>query len=316
MAKSRNWCFTLNNPQDNEIFQNNQLKMLIANLEVGAEGTPHYQGYCEFTNSVPLSTCKKLNARAHWIKRSGTQFQAIDYCLKDYTQGPTKVMYEDETLETLKNFGLLTVNVDTSIKLKDYMLSLNHRKENKLLHLKDCVDRGMGMKALWQEDFETMIRHHRNLNAYMLRQVNPRLWDMDIIVIYGPTGTGKSHYCQEKYPDAYWKQTGKWWDNYEGEETVVIDEFYGWIQWSVLLRLCDKYKMMVETKGGQVQFVSKRIIFTTNTLPILWYKDKYFDAFKRRVKTWIFMPFIHVSESFDNYENFNCSLSNINSVQV
>ena len=55
---------------------------------------------------------------------------------------------------------------------------------------------------------------------------------MDIEVVYGSTGTGKSRYCYENYPDAYWKSKNsgqqQFWDGYNGEETIVIDEFYGW----------------------------------------------------------------------------------------
>lgn len=134
--------------------------------------------------------------------------------------------------------------------------------------------------------------------------VSPRNWEMEVIVLYGPTGTGKSKYCNDSFESPYWKQRGKWWDNYQHQETVILDEFYGWLQWDVLLRLCDRYPLLVETKGGQIQFSTKRIVFTSNTVPSLWYKNVYFDAFVRRVNKWIYMPTLGTKLETTDYKEF------------
>lgn len=42
---------------------------------------------------------------------------------------------------------------------------------------------------------------------------------------YGASGTGKSRGVRERFPDAYIKANDKWWDGYNNEETVIIDEF-------------------------------------------------------------------------------------------
>ena len=68
-------------------------------------------------------------------------------------------------------------------------------------------------------------------------------------------------------------------DNYAHQDAVCLDEFYGWLQWDVLLRLADRYPLLVETKGGQIQFSSKKLIFTSNTEPTKWYKEVYFESF-------------------------------------
>jgi hypothetical protein len=43
--------------------------------------------------------------------------------------------------------------------------------------------------------------------------------------IYGPTGTGKSYSLELAYPDAYLKQSNKWWDGYKDEPVVIIEDF-------------------------------------------------------------------------------------------
>lgn len=316
MVKSRNWTFTLNNPTGEEIFEHSQLKMLIANQEIGLNGTLHYQGYCEFNNPVPDSTVRNFLTRAHWEPRKGTQKEAVIYCVKDYLQNYKETSecleeFKNENLEGLERFGLLSVGIERGQKLQEYIEKLSAKKQSKLLHLKQCIDEGMTTKELWNEDFETMVRHHRAFQNYRLEIVTPRSHEMEVIVIYGPTGTGKSRWCSENFPNAYWKQLGKWWDAYNQHEVVIIDEFYGWLQWTTLLRLCDRYPMMVETKGGQVQFTAKTIVFTSNTAPNLWYKDTYFDAFKRRVSKWIHMSTLHNHMFFDDYRGFSDSMNDL-----
>jgi len=129
----------------------------------------------------------------------------------------------------------------------------------------------------------------------------PRNHSMLVTVIVGPTGTGKSKYVYENFPNAYWKQRSQWWDNYNDQETTVLDEFYGWIPYDTLLRICDRYPLLVETKGGQVNFRSNHVVITSNSIPQTWYKNIYFDAFIRRVTSWVVMPTLGNIQETDDY---------------
>jgi hypothetical protein len=66
-----------------------------------------------------------------------------------------------------------------------------------------------------------------------------------VIVLYGKTNLGKSYYVRKHAPDAYWKQRSVWWDGYEDHKDVVLDDFYGWIPFDNMLRLCDRYLLIV-----------------------------------------------------------------------
>jgi len=313
MAKSRNWCFTLNNPPDEVFDMPSNIKLLIANKEIGESGTPHYQGYIEFNTSVALSHLRNWNGRGHYEIRKGTQFDAIKYCMKDFLDGEGKAAFPfDISIEALEGFGLVSWGIDKSQHLDSFLETLEKKKVSKLTVLKTLIDQGATEKEIADYDFDTWCRSHRALQAYRLLCVAPRNWEMDVTVIYGPTGTGKSRLCNEEFPGCYWKQRGKWWDNYASQDVVVLDEFYGWLQWDVLLRLCDRYPLLVETKGGQMQFSSKSIVFTSNTEPCQWYKTGvYFDAFVRRVNKWVYMPTLGSKLEFENYKDF---LNSINSI--
>lgn len=167
--------------------------------------------------------------------------------------------------------------------------------------MKVLIEEGKTDKDLADYDFSVFVSCFRGLERYRLLVSKPRNWPTNIIVVQGPTGTGKSRWAKETYENAYWKQRSNWWDGYSDQDAVVIDEFYGWLPFDLLLRLCDRYPLLVETKGGQVNFVAKTIVFTTNQVPGLWYKNVYFDSFIRRVHKWIVMPSLGVSQEYDNY---------------
>jgi len=151
------------------------------------------------------------------------------------------------------------------------------------------------------EHFDLWCRYGRSFRQYKSLIDPPRDHPTEVIVIQGPTGTGKSKWAKDHYPEAYWKQRSQWWDNYEAQETVVLDEFYGWLPFDTLLRLCDRYPLYVETKGGQVNMSAKRIVITTNAVPNAWYKNVYFNSFVRRVTKWMVFPIWGEIEEYTDY---------------
>ncbi len=112
----RHWCFTVNNPGDGFRIWNEDLDGGIPTLgygifqiERGADGTEHAQGYLEFSHSKTMGGVKLLPglSRAHLEPRRGTREQAADYCRKEDTRlrGPfefgqlyTKKKHKDHTI--------------------------------------------------------------------------------------------------------------------------------------------------------------------------------------------------------------------------
>ena len=89
---------------------------------------------------------------------------------------------------------------------------------------------------------------------------------------YGPTGTGKSKKASE-FNDAYWQDDTQWWEGYDKQETVVLDDFRSSnMKFNHLFKVLDRYPMIVQNKGGYRQLNSKNIIIiiiiiTTNKHP-------------------------------------------------
>lgn len=213
-------------------------------------GREHFQGYLELAKKQSFALLHDLEGleTAHFEPRRGSQKQAQDYCSK-----------EDTRVEGPWTYG-----------------EAKHQGERTdLAAVKQDIDEGASNKDLWQEHHPTMVRYHKAYAVYKRTTAPKRSWAMEIVVYVGPSGTNKSKTAYEAYPDAYWKPKGKWWDGYDGEETVIIDEMYGSsFAYGDLLQLLDRYPYSVETKGGTVEFNSHRIVMTTNQEPEDWYDSE------------------------------------------
>lgn len=116
----------------------------------------------------------------------------------------------------------------------------------------------------------------------------------EVVLYYGPTGAGKSHAARGGLPVGFRTYvipvgTGLWFDNYEGQEHVIFDEYHGQFPLDQLLRLLDGYYVQVPYKGGHCWYHPRRVSFTSTTLPGEWYNynrrlDRW-SALKRRITT-------------------------------
>lgn len=229
-------------------------KYLVGQVEVAPEtGRYHLQAFGVLGTKKRLTQMKKLDADAHWEPMQGTMAQCKQYCTKEETriEGPWE--YGE-----LKTAG----------------------RPNSLSECTKMVKEGKTDGEIAEEMPELYVRHYKGLHQLRiaLKIAGPaRDWPPEIWVLYGPSGTGKSRYANEHWPDAYWKSFGDpWWDMYTGEETIVLDDFRpGFMTLTCAQHLLDRYKMLVPIKGGYVQILAKRIVITSNLHPREWFeKDR------------------------------------------
>lgn len=248
--QSVHWVFTLNNPSDNGIPKLwKDVKYAIWQREMGENGTPHLQGYVVFNKRVRLSALSKMcYGKAHWEIRRGTHSEAKAYCSK-----------LDSHLE-----GPWTIGDETGIPE-----GAGARTDLDLV--KADLDAGKTESFIMDTHFTACCKYMRFFKEYKRMKTPQRTWKTEVEVLWGPTGCSKSFTAMTNYPDAYWKPKSDWWDGYDLHDVVIIDEFYGWLAYDFMLRLLDKYPLIVNTKFGHASFVAKKIIITSNQHPKDWY---------------------------------------------
>lgn len=263
------WCFTLNNPEHaldvlfEEWHSAGNIRYVAWQLEIGESGTVHYQGYLELSRNQRLSYVRRILPLAHWESRRGTREQARDYARKD-----------DSRLEGPFELGSFESGGSGS--------------RTDIASYANAIKSGANRLALFNEYPAQFLAYQRGTDAAIVLYERKRTWRTALHVYLGRPGCGKTTKVLAVAPNAYWKQSTKWWDNYNGEEDVCLDDFYGWLPFHDLLRLADGTPLQVERKGGQSQFLAKSIYITSNKSPSEWYKNDgrfEWDALFRRITT-------------------------------
>lgn len=263
MSKSTFWCLTINNYSIDTFsqFEHKDIIYCIGGFEVGDSGTKHIQGFVQFKNRKMLSGVKKIFPTAHLEVKRGTVQQAIDYCKKDGDW----FQHGDIPLEQHVKGG-----------------EANKRKWEDAWEL---------AKKGRFEEIEPKIRFRHYSTAkqihkdFMVAAAN--LDNIDNEWIYGESGVGKSRSVQEKYPDSYKKMANKWWDGYQDEEVVLIEDIDK--KHEVLghhLKIWgDHYNFIAEIKGGARNIRPKKIIITSNYHPKdIWSDENMLQPILRRFK--------------------------------
>ena len=98
------------------------------------------------------------------------------------------------------------------------------------------------------------------------------------------------------------QSTTKWWCGYVDQDTCIIDDFRPTkeLQFNFILNLFDRYPLLLETKGGQVQCLFKTIIVTCPFSPdqmlthLEWVGIEQGNQLKRRIDHVIEFPRLRV----------------------
>lgn len=260
MSQQKHWCFTLNNyTEDDErrikLLAEAECSYLVYGREVGDSGTPHLQGYLILKKKKRMLQVKTLiGSNPHLEAKRGSVDEAAAYCKKDgdyFEHGEAKGQGKRSDLD-----GVVAM-------VKD----------------------GKSMQEIAEEHPALVVRYGRGIQQLKLH-LEPSYAHDDVrgVWIYGPPGVGKSHAAREYDPNAYVKSQNKWWDGYQGEETVILDDLDTNVLGHYLKIWADKYACTGETKGGTCNLRHKKFIVTSNYSPEeLWTEDPIMcEAIRRR----------------------------------
>lgn len=265
MSRSMYWVFTMNNWDVTPVKKAFWEQMLVRGgygltycifqEESGVNShTNHLQGYFEFGVKKRLTCIKTALGLPgiHLELRRGSQTQAIDYARKEETRVLGGIAGE---------WGVKRVRRPRTNKFSEVIEKIKAGE----LDLEETRD---DEPSIW-------AMHRDKIIDYSLELKGKRHWPMEVHIYVGPTGCGKSMTAKRLYPDAYyvpWPAGGRWWwPFYQGQPEVILDEFRHQLKLDVLLKFFDRYPMKLEAKGRSFEFVSRKIILTTNIDPVNWY---------------------------------------------
>lgn len=235
-----NWVFVVNNYTDQDLVDIPlwDTKYHHFGKEVApTTGTPHLQGYAIFKQPLRLSALKKLHARAKWIPAIGNTQQNIVYSGKDgeffsfgtppKEKGPAERERWEAARTAAKEGRLDDIPADIYMR---YYRTIKEIKKDHMIKPPDAD----GVTGVWY---------------------------------WGPPETGKSRKAREDFPDFYEKMQNKWWDGYQGQPYVILDDFDSKELGHHLKIWADRYSFTAETKGGAISIRPLKFIITSNYSP-------------------------------------------------
>lgn len=266
MSKFRAFCFTLNNykPDDEDYLSKLECKYIVYGHEVApTTGTPHLQGYVSFKSPISELSARKKLPGCHVLVAKGSPAENFTYTTKegrDIVERGVRPMSQEEKGDA---------NSDRWKRAREQAMSGDLSSIDDELFIK------------YQRTFER-IRDQSKPKPVTLSPETRHVW------LYGPPGTGKSRLAREMAPNAYIKEPeSKWWDQYEGQEDVIIDDFdkFQVKQGGSMKRWMDIYPFQAEIKGSITLIRPKRIIVTSNYKPDqIWDDAITVEAICRRIE--------------------------------
>ncbi|EDR25456.1 replication-associated protein, putative [Entamoeba dispar SAW760] len=241
-CQARRFFITINNPSDDEITTLETLDykyIVIAQENAPTTGTPHIHCLVLFNSAKRISTLKRLLPRANIQVVRGTFHQAREYVIKD-----GQIIYEDGAAPRLgigDTFKQMVQEAKAgTIDTESLMYCRYEKFFQRFIPKTDyCFDGELNTKNAW---------------------------------IYGPPGTGKSRlvrdYARSRGYRVYEKLSNKWWDNYDGEEIVLIEDLDPQVCKLLVHHIklwADRYPFRAKIKGGSVRLEPRfQFIVTSN----------------------------------------------------
>lgn len=279
MSRSRGWCFTDNECLEN-VWRDVDCTYVLYGREVAPSTLqPHLQGFIYFGTKKSLNQMKAIHPGCHWeVARSASN--SVIYCKKDGDFIERGVPPAQGTRNDL----------DSAYSL---------------------IQSGATLREVADAHPSVFLKYTQGVKCAVHLQIEHR--DQEIVPnvrwYYGSTGAGKSRRAfEEAGPDAYvYSATGKFWEGYSGQTRVILDDFRpDNIPFAILLRVLDRYRFTVETKGSSCPLAATEFWITSPKSP----RDTYTGTNHETGSTWEKENIDQLVRRCTHIENFD-TLANI-----
>ena len=254
--KLRKWFFTIwkMDIDFDTLYNENRdiIRFIAGQKEKGKEtGRLHWQGCIHMYNACRITKLRKLfdlgkgENSGNFQPQLGTNKQVLDYVHKIDTSEGEKFEYGKPSQR-----GFRSDNED----------------------IKKRIEQGESDYDIMQDHFGSYMRYHKGYKYY--RQMHlmnkSKGWrNIDIELIMGPSGAGKTRKAYDNHDinDIYKINCNngcRWFDGYEGQSVLILDEFKNNVKFTYLLDLLDGHQCRLETKGGFSYACWTKVYITTN----------------------------------------------------
>lgn len=283
-SQARDWAFVVNNPTLNEQQMFDYLKSLVnvryfVFVREKGDGSPtkpfgteHHQGYIEFSKPKKFSTMKgcfsadKIGVNAHISPRKYSRQSCVDYVKKE---------------------GVHADKAHTQIgQVYEYGTQPQQGKRNDLaIDLVEMVEmkkQGFSDTEIFEAFPHSHARFHNYVDkismAYKMNTYKKKRRKLEVVYIYGKTGAGKTTYVMDKYGDEnvfrltdYGPTGDPIFDNYNGQDVIVFEEFRSGIRIEKMLIYLDQFSTTLHARyNDNIDIQNKK----TDCLFTFCYSDK------------------------------------------
>nr|QXP07774.1 MAG: replication associated protein [Arizlama virus] len=273
-TKCPRYVFTLNNWGAPDVrapvFNDATMHYLCYGEEVApGTGMRHLQGYVVFKKQIrSLNSVKAMlgcGDTVHLESAKGNELQNREYCRKG------GVFHEFGTYDAKRGIS---------------------GKRTDLVELAEVVKAG-GVKAVVELMPDMYIKYHAGVQALAQAQLpRPRVREIHTTVLWGDTGTGKSHRLMLGLEDRYVVRLNKDsrhpFDQYEGQKNLVIEEFDPLLfNATDLNQYLDKWECPLACRYANKTALWTAVYITSNYDPTTWYQTlsdpRVYRAVQRRL---------------------------------
>lgn len=252
--KSRCWMWTINNWTDADVDELSAMfnavngpSYIIAGKEVGdKEQTPHLQCFATWHRGQAPKQWSWLRKRLTRAAAIAPMFSTIQACLEYCAKDGDVFEWGDRP----KGQG-----------------------KGKLDDIRTAIEEGESRRDISTNYFGAWVRYNKAFAAYRDMQIEERYHETRVVVLYGPTGSGKTTEAYKRFPDLHQMQNENgFFSDYQYQEKVLWNDFRGdWMKPSTFLQLADKWPAKLRVMYGWRQWVPHLIFITSNSHPKDWW---------------------------------------------
>ncbi len=265
MKRSRNYCFTDQKMHNVEKYREvKDRRYILIGSEVGKKtNKTHFQGFIQFEKPISFTQAKKrLPLGIHIEACKGSETQNMKYCKKDNNLilelGECKIQGQRTDIENIYK--------DIKNGASELEIAEKYPKQH----------------ARYWKAFGRYKQLITKVDTKKFRQ-------LDVEFVCGETNTGKTRTAVENNNQHYLINGYdlQWFDGYEAEKCLIIDDYDNDVKITKLLKLLDGYQCRLPVKGGFTYANWTKVIITSNLTPEQLHcnaKPQHRKALFRRIK--------------------------------